>query len=60
MTVQKELIRQASIQTTLNVSGRPMTDSKRQRHSKVVEMVLKSKKSSEAKASEGPFAAIAS
>ena len=41
LTVQKELMRHASIQTTMNVYGKAMTDSKRQAHSKVVEMVLK-------------------
>src|SRR5258708_409316 len=44
LTVQKELMRHASIQTTMNIYGKAMTDSKRQAHSKVVEMVLKSSK----------------
>jgi integrase len=39
--VQRELMRHASIQTTMNVYGRAMTDSKRQAHDKVVQMVLK-------------------
>lgn len=39
--VQRELMRHASIQTTMNVYGRAMTDSKRQAHSNVVQMVLK-------------------
>jgi len=43
-TVQKELMRHASIQTTMNIYGKAMTDSKRQAHSKVVEMILKSRK----------------
>src|ERR1700732_1709104 len=60
MTVQKELMRHASLQTTMNVYGKAMTDSKRQAHSKVVEMVLKGKKSSEATASQGQLAAIGS
>ena len=60
MTVQKELMRHASIQTTVNVYGKAMTDSKRQAHSKVVVMVLKGKKSSEASASKGQLAAIGS
>jgi integrase len=60
MTVQKELMRHASIQTTMNVYGKAMTDSKRQAHSKVVEMVLKGKKSNEATASERQVAAIGS
>ena len=37
----------ASIQTTINMCGKAMTDSKRQAHSKVVEMVLNSGKSKE-------------
>jgi integrase len=41
MSVQKELMRHASVQTTMNVYGKAMTDSKRQAHSKVVQMVLK-------------------
>ena len=39
--VQRELMRHASIQTAMNVYGRAMTDSKRQAHSNVVQMVLK-------------------
>jgi integrase len=39
--LQRELMRHASIQTTMNVYGRAMTDSKRQAHDKVVPMVLK-------------------
>ena len=34
-------MRHASIQTTMSVYGRAMTDSKRQAHDKVVQMVLK-------------------
>ena len=41
LTVQKELMRHASIQTTMNIYGKAMTDTKRQAHRKVVEMVLK-------------------
>ena len=40
-------MRHASIQTTMNIYGKAMTDSKRQAHSKVVEMVLNSSKSKE-------------
>ena len=47
MGVQKELMRHASIQTTMNVYGKAMTDSKRQAHSKVVELILKSRKTVE-------------
>ena len=43
--VQRELMRHASIQTTMNVYGRAMTDSKRQAHNNVVQMVLKSESS---------------
>jgi integrase len=56
ITVQKELMRHASIQTTMNVYGKAMTDSKRQAHSKVVEMVLKSRKSGEVAVLECPAA----
>ncbi|HXM42406.1 MAG TPA: tyrosine-type recombinase/integrase [Bryobacteraceae bacterium] len=38
--VQRELMRHASIQTTMNVYGRAMTDGKRQAHSNVVRMVM--------------------
>ena len=41
LTVQKELMRHASIQTTMNIYGKAMTDSKRQAHSKVDEMARK-------------------
>lgn len=39
--VQRELMRHASIQTTMNVYGRAMTEGKRKAHDKVVQMVLK-------------------
>ena len=56
-TVQKELMRHASIQTTMNVYGRAMTDTKRQAHSKVVELILKSKKTVESEGgTDAPFA----
>ena len=41
MKVQQELMRHASIQTTMNVYGRAMASSKREANGKVVEMVLK-------------------
>ena len=41
MSVQKELMRHASIQTTMNVYGKAMSDTKRQAHSKIVAMVLR-------------------
>lgn len=50
LTVQKELMRHASIQTTMNIYGKAMTDSKRLAHSKVVEMLLKPRKSAESTA----------
>ena len=60
MSVQKELMRHASIQTTMNVYGKAMTDSKRQAHSKVVEMVLNSSKSKEPMGRNNAVAAIGS
>lgn len=44
ISVQKELMRHASIQTTMNVYGKAMTDDKRKAHARVVEMILKPKK----------------
>jgi integrase len=44
--VQRELMRHASIQTTMNVYGRAMTESKRQAHNNVVQMVLNSRPAS--------------
>jgi hypothetical protein len=41
LAVQKELMRHASIQTTMNIYGKAMTDTKRQAHTKVVELVLR-------------------
>src|ERR1039458_6098133 len=38
--VQRELMRHASIQTTMNVYGRAMTDGKRQAHRKLVQRSL--------------------
>jgi integrase len=40
MGVQRELMRHASIQTTMNVYGRAMSEGKRQAHGKVVEMLV--------------------
>jgi integrase len=40
MKVQQELMRHASIQTTMNVYGRAMTETKRRANSQVVELVL--------------------
>jgi integrase len=46
MTVQQQLMRHASIQTTMNVYGRAMPDTKREANRKIVQMVLgKAKKS---------------
>ena len=45
--VQQKLMQHADIRTTMNIYGKAMTDSKRQAHSKVVEMVLNGRKSSE-------------
>ena len=41
MRVQQELMRHASIQTTVNAYGRARSSSKREANGKVVEMVLK-------------------
>jgi integrase len=41
MKVQQELMRHASIQTTMNIYGQAMSSSKREANGKVVEMVLK-------------------
>ncbi len=57
-TVQKELMRHASIQTTMNVYGKAMTDSKRQAHSKVVELILNSRKTIESEGSAGGACAV--
>jgi len=46
MKVQQELMRPASIQTTMNVYGQAMSSSKREANGKVVEMVLKPMKAS--------------
>jgi len=40
MKVQQELMRHASIQTTMNVYGQAMTDSKRRANSQVVSLVF--------------------
>jgi integrase len=40
MKVQQELMRHASIQTTMNVYGRAMTETKRRANSQVVGLVL--------------------
>jgi hypothetical protein len=40
MKVQQELMRYASIQTTINIYGRAMTDSKRKGNSQVVGLIL--------------------
>ena len=60
LTVQKELMRHASIQTTMNIYGKAMTDSKRQAHSKVVEMVLNSSKVEETRDRQNAVSAIGS
>jgi hypothetical protein len=41
MTAQQELMRHASIETTMNVCGQAMSSSKLEANGKVVEMVLK-------------------
>jgi len=57
-TVQKELMRHVGIQTTMNVYGKAMTDSKRQAHSKVVELILRSSKTVESEGGAGKIPAI--
>jgi hypothetical protein len=44
LKVQQELMRHASITTTMNVYGRAMPNIKREANSKVVSMVLKKEK----------------
>jgi hypothetical protein len=58
MTVQKELMRHASIQTTMNVYGKAMSDTKRQAHSKVVAMVLRKREPHSETGNNDPKAAI--
>jgi len=60
LSVQKELMRHASIQTTMNIYGKAMTDSKRLAHGRVVEMVLKSNKLKETVGENRSMAAIGS
>ncbi len=60
LTVQRELMRHASIQTTMNIYGKAMTDSKRRAYSKVVEMVLSSGKTDQTADHKMPVAAIGS
>lgn len=60
LSVQKELMRHASIQTTMNVYGKAMTDTKRQAHSKVVEMVMRSENSRRLAADNRKLSAIGS
>jgi len=56
--VQRELMRHASIQTTMNVYGQAMTDSKREAHSKVVQLVLALRKKGRDKGQEGPLSRV--
>jgi integrase len=60
MSVQKELMRHASIQTTMNVYGKAMTDSKRRAHGNVVDMALNSRKPSYIAGDQAVIAAIGS
>jgi integrase len=60
LTVQKELMRHASIQTTMNVYGKAMTDTKRQAHRRVVELVLKPSKTEETTGQKKPVKVIGS
>jgi integrase len=60
LTVQKELMRHASIQTTMNIHGKAMNDTKREAHRKVVVMVLKSNKREERTGAKEPAAGLGS
>jgi integrase len=60
MSAQKELMRHASIRTTMDIYGKAMTDSKRNAHSKVVEMILKPKKTEDEDTKSTPIAGIGS
>jgi hypothetical protein len=51
-------MRHASIQTTMNIYGKAMTDSKRRAHSKVVELILKPRKTAESASGDHIVAAI--
>jgi integrase len=51
MSVQKELMRHASIQTTMNVYGKAMSDTKREANSRVVRAVLPGRKPAQIAAS---------
>jgi hypothetical protein len=53
-------MRHASIQTTMNIYRKAMTDTKRQAHRKVVEMVLRSNKTEEGIGKKEPIAVIGS
>jgi hypothetical protein len=44
MSVQQQLMRHASIQTTMNVYGQAMPETERQANSKIVQMVLREPK----------------
>jgi integrase len=44
LSVQKELMRHASIQTTMNVYGKAMSNTKREAHSRVVKAILPGRK----------------
>lgn len=53
-------MRHASIQTTMNVYGKAMTDTKRQAQSKVVEMVMRSENARRLAANDRKLSAIGS
>ena len=57
---KRELMRHASIQTTMDIYGKAMTDSNCQAHSKVVEMVLNISKSAKTADHKKPVAVIGS
>ncbi len=53
-------MRHANIQTTMNVYGKAMTDTKRQAHRRVVELVLKPSKTEETIGQKKPVKVIGS
>jgi integrase len=60
LSVQKELMRHASIQTTMNIYGKAMTDTKRLAHRKVVEMLLRPERTAVTSDHKGPLAVTGS
>ena len=53
-------MRHASIQATMNIYGKAMTDTKRQAHRKVVEMLLRPERTAVTSDHKGPLAVTGS